>query len=603
VTASTAAIAKAAGASGATEEAQPVILPVAGAKRTWSVLGHELGTLRGQTVLALASAVGATGSALVAPWVLGDIVNQVIDHAGTAAIVRDGLILVAAALVSGVLTAVSYRAMTKVGAGVLARLREKVVERALQLPSSTLEKVGTGDLLSRVGDDVAVVTQSLTDTGPMVVSALLTVMFTMAGLMGLDWRLGLAGLCAIPVYVLALRWFLPVSAPFYARERVAMGRRSEAMIASMTGASTVRAYELEDEHLGVIHERSRQAMDISIGVFRLSTRLIGWMNRAETVGLGMILAVGFWLVHGDIVTVGAVTAAALYFHRLFNPLGALMQTFDEIQKSGASLARLVGVADIPVPPQPADPPRPRDTGLVVAGVTHRYDDGPVVVDDVSLEIRPGQRVALVGATGAGKTTLASIIAGLLEPTRGTVRLGGVSLAQMGEARWRSQVALISQDVHVFAGPLVDDVRLAAPGATDEQVAAALERVGASGWVAALPDGLATEVGENAQHLTAAQAQQIALARLLLADPPVVILDEATAEAGSSGAHELEQAGLAATEGRTSLVVAHRLTQAATADLVVVMEHGRVVESGTHDELVAAGGRYAGLWAAWQGRGR
>jgi len=226
-----------------------------------------------------------------------------------------------------------------------------------------------------------------------------------------------------------------------------------------------------------------------------------------------------------------------------------------------------------------------------------------VLDDVSLHIAPGERVALVGASGAGKTTLASIVAGLLEPSGGpgAVRIGGVRFDELGETRWRRQVALISQDVHVFSVPLIDDVRLAAPDASLEQVRAALAKVGATGWVAALPDGLGTVVGEIAHPLMASQAQQIALARLILADPPIAILDEATAEAGSAGAHELEKAAAAAMAGRTSLVVAHRLTQAAAADRVIVMEHGRIVEDGPHDQLVHAGGRYATLWQAWQGR--
>jgi ATP-binding cassette subfamily C protein len=579
------------------------LLPVASARATWSALGHEIAQLRGRTTLALLASVGATLAGLVGPWALGRLVDDVIDRAGAPAIVRVTVLLVGSAIAAAVLTMLGFWAITHVGASILARLRERVVDRALRLPSARLEKVGSGDLLTRVGDDVAVVTAALITLGPLLVSSLLTVVLTLAGIASLDWRLALAGAAALPIYVVGTWWYLPRSAPMYARERALMSARSEALISSLQGSTTVQAYRLEERHTGVINARSSEAMDMSVSVFRLLARFLGYQNRAESIGLSAILAVGFFLVRDGATTVGATTAAALYFHRLFGPLGALMMTFDEVQSAGASLARLVGVATIELPAEPAVPAVPRDAGVRITGLTHHYEGGPVVLDEVSMHIEPGERVALVGASGAGKTTLASIVAGLLVPSSGldAVRIGGASFDQLGETRWRRQVALISQDVHVFSGPLLDDIRLAAPDATPEQVHVALEKVGATGWVAALPDGLDTVVGEIGHQLTASQAQQIALARLILADPPIAILDEATAEAGSAGAHELEQAAAAAMAGRTSLVVAHRLTQAAAADRVIVMEHGRIVEDGPHAQLVGAGGRYATLWQAWQGR--
>jgi ATP-binding cassette subfamily C protein len=243
------------------------------------------------------------------------------------------------------------------------------------------------------------------------------------------------------------------------------------------------------------------------------------------------------------------------------------------------------VVDLPAEEQTrpaADGGRP----VSVRGVRFAYEAGHEVVGGVDLDVGPGERVALVGASGAGKTTLAKLVAGIHPPTGGEIRA--------------DTVVLITQEVHVFAGPLADDLRLARPDATDDELSAALDVVGALDWVRALPDGLATEVGEGGRRLTAAQAQQLALARMVLADPPVVILDEATAEAGSAGARLLERASAAALEGRSALVVAHRLTQASAADRVVVLDAGTVVESGTHGDLLAAGGRYASLWEAWSG---
>lgn len=580
------------------------LLPVAGPRATWAVLWQEIRRLPGLSVLGALVITVASAAGLVAPWALGVLVDDIADGADRSAVVRVVLVIGGAALVSGVLTAVGVTLVARVGETVLARIREKVVDRALQLPAPVLDKVRTGDLLSRVGDDVASVAAALTEVGPALLSASLTIALTAVGMFALDWRLGLAGLLALPMYVWALRWYLPRSAPFYRDERVAMGERSEAIIASLRGSATVRAYQLEDVQLGKIETTSAVARDLSLKVFKLFSFFSSRINHAEFVGLTAILVTGFYLVRDDAVSVGAVsvgavTAAALYFHRLFNPIGMLLMEFDQIQTASAGLARLAGVLEIPEVSEPPAGRAPVDASLELVDVGHAYD-GPKVLAGVSLRLEPGERVALVGASGAGKTTLAAIAAGVLTPAAGAVRLGGVDVRELGEDRTRAQVALLSQEVHVFSGPLVDDVRLARASATDDEVSSALERVGASAWVRALPDGLDTVVGENGHQLTGAQAQQVAFARLVLADPPIAVLDEATAEAGSAGARELERASAAATEGRTTLVVAHRLTQAEQADRIVVLDHGRVVESGTHESLLTDGGWYAQLWHSWTG---
>lgn len=576
------------------------LLPIASGRQTWKWLRAALAEYRMQSLLVLIVAASASAMALVPIYVFGVLVDRVRDNAPTSTIVGVVVIIAAAAVVGGVFTGVAAYLIKRLGETILADLRERTVDRALSLPIQTVEKVGKGDLLSRVGDDVSVIAKAVSDVVPGMIAAVLLVALSMVTMLGLDWRLGLAGMVALPMYALALKWYLPRSAPVYAAERVAMGARSQALISSLQGAKTVRAYSLEKEHLGQIDAASAKARDLAVGVFGLFTRFAGRGNRAEFVGLSMILVVGFLLVREDVVTVGQTTTAALLFHRLFNPIGSLLYTFDEVQSAGASLARLVGVVEIPETEGSTDTGSvPTDGSLHLDDIRHGYDGGHEVLHGVTLSLRAGERVALVGSTGAGKTTLAAIAAGSITPTSGRVSIGGVPLSDLDDLR--RHIAIVSQEVHVFAGPLIEDLRLAAPESSDEDVAAALQTVGANEWVEALDEGMLTVVGEGGHEMTAAQAQQLALARLVLADPAVAVLDEATAEAGSAGARELEATAEAATEGRTTLVVAHRLTQAAGADRVIVLEHGQIVEEGPHRELVSAGGRYAQLWAAWEGR--
>ncbi len=538
---------------------------------------------------------------LVAPWMLGRIVDVVLDGGSGSEITTAVLWIIGAAVVGGCATYLSVALLARTAEPALADLRETVVERALELEAAELEASGAGDLLSRVGDDVRLVTESFTEVIPILVNSVVAVVFTALGLFALDWRLGLAGLGAVPFYVLALRWYLPRSGPYYRREREANGERAEALLTGIHASRTLRAYGIADAHQELTTAASWRSAQLSIDVFRLATRFYGRNNRAELVGLLLILGTGFALVDADEITVGAVTSAALLFHRLFNPVGAIVSLFDEVQSVGASLVRLVGVAQLPPPVPVPDPQRPADAHLVVRGLHHEYVAGRPAVDEVSLDVAPGRRVAVVGASGAGKTTLGAAIAGRLAPTRGTVSLGSVPLARVDGAG-RPAVSIVSQEVHVFAGTLRDNLTLAAPSAADSDLRPVLSAVGAWAAVQALPEGLDTPVGDGALTLTPALAQQIALARVLLVDPWVVVLDEATAEAGSAGARSLELAALAVTADRTSVTIAHRLTQAVAADEIVVMDAGRVVERGTHEELVGAAGRYAELWDAWSALG-
>jgi ATP-binding cassette subfamily C protein len=566
--------------------AADALLPVATQREAWRTVGTFLRPQRPRGIAALLVLLAGSAAGLAAPLLLGAIVDVVADERGSAAVTAPVLGLVAAAVAEAILAAAGMVLVAQVGQTVLAGLREVVVERALALPTARVERSGTGDLVARVGDDVAVVSEAVTDGLPGLVRAVFTIALTFVGLAALDWRLALAGAACVPVQVWAVRYYRRNAEAIYAAERRAGSGRAEQLLEAVGGAPTVRAFGLAGEQVDRVADRSWTAATAAVRSLRFSTGFFSRLNGAEWVGTSAVLIAGFLLVDAGSVSIGAATAAALFFVRLFDPVMGVIGAIDEAQRAAAGLARLVGVTQLPpAPAAPRSAAAKGAGGIAVRGVSFAYEDGHEVLHGVDLDVAPGERLALVGVSGAGKSTLAKLVAGLHAPTTGTAEVGG-------------RVVLVTQEVHVFAGPLAEDLRLAAPDATAAQLRAALDRVGALPWVQALPDGLDTVVGDGGHRLTAAQAQQVALARVALIDPAVAVLDEATAEAGSAGARVLEQAADRVLEGRTAVVVAHRLTQAARADRIAVLDAGRMAELGTHAELVARGGIYAELWGAW-----
>ncbi len=553
---------------------------------------------RPQALLAVILLSLGAAATVAVPWQLGRIVDLVIQD-GTG-LPTAALWLILAALTGAGAGAAGFFLVSRLSERIIATLREDMVGTALGLPVHRVEDAGTGDLVSRSTDDVAQLSTAVTETVPILSSSLFTILATTVALLSLNWQFLLILLLVAPIYYLAARRYLAVAPGRYAAERASMAERARKLLEAIHGRDTVRAYRMEP----VMHENIRKASQAVVdNGFSARTSMIVlqvWMSVAEFLILAGGLVVSYLVVREGALTVGAVTAAMLMLIRLRGPLMMFMRVLDTVQSGYASLTRIVGVVIDPPAPVP-DSGAPAKVGEVVMDeVSFSYGSG-WAVRGVSLRIRPGETVALVGASGAGKTTVAALLAGLRVPDTGSVRIDGIEVSSLSDAERVARLAMVSQEVHVFSGTLREDLTLARPDAGDEELLDALGRVHAD-WFGELAEGLDTEVGARGHQLSPVAAQQLALARILLLDPKVVVMDEATAEAGSAGAGALETAAEEVTRDRAALVVAHRLDQAARADQVMVMESGRVVECGTHEELVALGGRYTDLWSAWS-RGR
>jgi ABC-type bacteriocin/lantibiotic exporter with double-glycine peptidase domain len=379
-------------------------LPIASRRRSFAHLGPLLRRRIGWIALLTVAGLANAGAGLVGPWAIGRLVDRLPAGAGSEEVWFCAVAVAVAGIVMALGTWIGGWALAHIAMPVVAGLRTEVVDSALSLESQRIEVTGTGDLVSRVADDSRKISEAAAQVLPLVVESLLVVIVSAAGLAAIDWRLGIVGLVALPMYWLTLRWYLPRSEPIYREERAAFGRRAGRLLGGLTGAATLRAYRAEAGELHRIDAASGQARDLSIDVFRFVTRAFGRNNRAEAVVLSLLLVAGFALVWFGESTAGAVTTAALVFHRLFNPIGALVGLFDQIQSAGASLTRMVGVIDeAKAAPQRSTAPAPDRPSLVLENLWFSYEADPDsdnhVLRGVSLRIDPGEHIAVVGTTG------------------------------------------------------------------------------------------------------------------------------------------------------------------------------------------------------------
>ncbi|MFI9845618.1 ABC transporter ATP-binding protein [Nonomuraea sp. NPDC051941] len=574
------------------------ILPVADRKQVRAYARRLTLRYPRQLTIALTLHGLAAVAGLAVPWQLGGLVEDVqygveVNVAVVAAAIGGFLLL------QGALMRFAVLASAKLGEKVLAELREEFVDRVLGLPLSTVERAGSGDLITRTSRDVDSLSRTVRNAVPETLIALVTFLITIGALLLVSPLLMLPMLIAGPVIWVSTRWYLKRARDGYLRENAAYADMTEGLAETVEGARAVEALGLQ------ARRRSRTDDDISRSFaaerYTLGLRTV-WFPAVE---LGYVIPVVATLLVGGLfytngwVALSQVATATLYAQQLIDPLDRFLMWIDELQVGGASMARLLGVANVP-DDRAAGSTRPSGELLEASDVRYAYREGRDVLHGVSLTVRPGERLAMVGPSGAGKSTLGRLLAGIHGPRTGSVSVGRVPLVDLPLDELRGHVALVTQEHHVFKGSLRDNLLIARPDASDAAVRQALEAVDALGWVLALPEGLETEVGSGGLAVSPAQAQQLALARLVLADPHTLVLDEATSLIDPRAARHLERSLAAVLDGRTVIAIAHRLYTAHDADRVAVVEDGRISELGSHDDLVAEGGSYAALWTSWHG---
>lgn len=543
-----------------------------------TLLGRIAGVVAGEDVPVL-----GTGAAALAGLVAAVAVTQLVEAAGRA--LGMWLIMSRTRLVS-------------------VELRRRALSAVLRAPVAEVLELGTGNVITRLTKDIDQTVRIIGAIGVRLVVTIGIFPFTMVSLALIDWRF------LIPFVVLAV-FLVPVLRSTLA----AMGstsnvvssaeaRRNNLLLDTIRGIPTLRAMRLDRWALGRVRAGSWGAVQAAADRAPVLTRLLGQASFAYGALLVSTFALGAVLVDAGDIGIGAASAAVVLVSRVEVHVFNVLTFASEIQKGFTGLGRAVALASLGDSaeklPEPADLDGAPE--IRVEGLSFAYPAGADVLSGIDLTLAAGTTTALVGASGAGKSTLAAVLAGLQRPTEGRVVIDGIDSSAVADAWTARNVTLISQEVHLFAGTLREDLRMASPEASDDELLAALAATGLEPggllWERWLPDGLDQMVGAGADDLGPEVVQQISLARIVLQDPPALVMDEATAEAGSDYARILEQAAVRAARGRTSLVVAHRLDQAVVADRVVVMSQGRIVEDGTHAELAHAGGLYAELYARW-----
>ena len=566
--------------------------------------GRMLRPYKRKVVLATLLVVLWTGTVLAGPY----LVRYAIDHGLTP---RDAgaLNLAVFAYIGVAITAyVVYRTMIVlvglVGEGFLRDLRVRVFDKLQALPMAFYDREKAGVLVSRMTSDVDSLSELVQMGLLMFMTNGLLLAFSLVVLVALSWKLTLVCLIALPFVIAASIKFQRDSNRAYLTVRDRIGQTLSNLQEGISGVRVIQAFAREDVEVGRFARRNRSLYDSHMDSVKISAWYLPIIEFAGVGTTAAVVGVGGWMVHRGDVSLGTVGAFVLLLSNLFEPVQQLSQLFNMVQSAGAGLKKLFELLDTPVelPERQGAVDLPHRGAITVEQVSFAYTAGGTrVLEGVDLAITPGERLALVGPTGAGKSTLAKLIARLYDPIEGRITFGGVDLRDATLHSLRQRIVVVPQEGYLFVGTIRDNVRIARPGATDEEVDAALDAIGVLERLNQVGEaGLDTEVRERGSRLSAGERQLVSLARAALVDPALLVLDEATSSLDPGTEMLVEAAMDRLMAGRTVVVIAHRLSTAQRADRVGVVDNGRLAELGSHDELMAKGGRYAALFASWSG---